>query len=156
MERYAYYPTEFGYIKIGCTPDAVTALTFVQHPEGESQPMPLTDIVFRQVRDYLDGGRQSFDFPYILRGTAFQQKVWKALLEIPYGETRTYGEIAAAIGSPKACRAVGMANRRNPIWIVVPCHRVVGAGGSLTGYAGGLAMKEALLQLERKNRTVKR
>ena len=107
MERYAYYPTEFGYIKIGW-------------------------------------------------GTAFQQKVWKALLEIPYGETRTYGEIAAAIGSPKACRAVGMANRRNPIWIVVPCHRVVGAGGSLTGYAGGLAMKEALLQLERKNRTVKR
>ncbi len=156
MENCAYYPTEFGYIKIGCTPEAVTALTFVQHPEGESRPTPLSDAAFRQVRDYLDGGRQSFDFPYILRGTAFQQKVWKALLEIPYGETRTYGEIAAAIGSPKACRAVGMANRRNPIWIVVPCHRVVGAGGSLTGYAGGLAMKEALLQLERKNRTVKR
>jgi methylated-DNA-[protein]-cysteine S-methyltransferase len=84
----------------------------------------------------------------IPKGTEFQQKVWAALCEIPYGETRTYGEIAAAIGSPKAARAVGMACNRNPVWITIPCHRVVGSNGSLTGYAGGLEMKKFLLELE--------
>ena len=84
------------------------------------------------------------------QGTPFQQQVWAALQQIPYGETKTYQEIATAIGNPKASRAVGAANGRNPIWIVVPCHRVVGAHGALTGYAGGLEMKQALLALERK------
>ena len=87
------------------------------------------------------------------KGTEFQQKVWKALQEIPYGETRTYGEIAAAIGNPKAARAVGMANNKNPIGIIIPCHRVVGANGKLVGYAGGMEKKEFLLELERNNST---
>ncbi|MBR2062235.1 MAG: methylated-DNA--[Anaerotignum sp.] len=84
------------------------------------------------------------------KGTEFQQKVWKALTEIPYGETRTYGEIAAAVGNPKAARAVGMANNKNPIGIIIPCHRVVGANGKLVGYAGGMEKKAFLLELERK------
>ena len=93
---------------------------------------------------------RDFDFPYLLRGTEFQQRVWRALCAIPYGETRTYGEVAAAVGSPGAARAVGMANHRNPILIAVPCHRVIGADGSLVGYGSGLDMKEALLRLEKK------
>ena len=88
--------------------------------------------------------------PVHLSGTAFQRKVWAALREIPYGETATYGEIAARIGNPRACRAVGTANHNNPISIVVPCHRVIGADGGLTGYGGGLAVKAYLLALERK------
>ncbi|MBC8571359.1 methylated-DNA--[protein]-cysteine S-methyltransferase [Zongyangia hominis] len=102
----------------------------------------------RELDEYFAGERRRFSLPLAPKGTPFQQKVWAALLEIPYGETRTYGQIAAAIGQPTACRAVGMANNKNPIAIVVPCHRVVGANGSLTGYAGGLSVKEKLLQLE--------
>jgi len=110
----------------------------------------LTDLVFQQVTEYLNGRRRDFDFPYVLWGTEFQQRVWRALCAIPYGETRTYGEVAAAVGSPKAARAVGMANHRNPILIAVPCHRVIGADGRLVGYGSGLDMKEALLRLEKK------
>ena len=93
-----------------------------------------------------------FDLPLRMQGTPFQQKVWAALREIPYGETRSYGQIAAQVGNPKAGRAVGMANNRNPIAIIVPCHRVIGANGSLTGYAGGLNVKQELLALERRTR----
>ena len=103
-----------------------------------------------QISEYLAGQRRVFDFPYILSGTPFQKQVWRALCDIPYGETRSYKQIAEAIGNPKACRAVGMANHCNPIMIVVPCHRVVGVSGKLTGYAGGLEMKSVLLALERK------
>ncbi|MBR0104378.1 MAG: methylated-DNA--[Firmicutes bacterium] len=104
-----------------------------------------------QLEEYFEGKRKTFSIPVKLEGTPFQLKVWETLLEIPYGETRTYGEIAKAIGSPKAARAVGMANNKNPVCIIVPCHRVVGAGGALVGYAWGLEMKERLLELERKN-----
>ena len=102
--------------------------------------------------EYLDGKRKEFDFPYKMIGTEFQKKVWHALTKIPYGETRTYKEIATAVGNPKASRAVGMANNRNPIFIVVPCHRVIGANGKLVGYAGGLDMKDALLSLEKSHK----
>lgn len=88
--------------------------------------------------------------PLSLEGTAFQRADWAALCEIPYGETRSYGQIAARLGNPKACRAVGMANHRNPVAVLVPCHRVVGKNGSLTGYAGGLDVKEGLLALEKR------
>lgn len=101
-----------------------------------------------QLTEYFSGDRTEFDLPLSLHGTEFQQKVWNALREIPYGETRTYKEIAEIVGSPKGCRAVGMANNRNPIAIVIPCHRVIGNNGSLTGYAGGLELKEYLLELE--------
>ena len=102
-----------------------------------------------QLRDYFAGSLQVFDLDIRLDGTEFQRRVWAALLEIPYGETRSYGQIATRIGQPTACRAVGLANGRNPISIVVPCHRVIGASGALVGYGGGVPNKRALLDLER-------
>lgn len=110
--------------------------------------------VREQLAAYFASQLTVFDLPLELRGTDFQRRVWAALRAIPYGETRTYGELAAAIGAPSASRAVGLANGRNPISIVVPCHRVVGAGGSLTGYAGGVDRKRALLDLEARPRAV--
>lgn len=101
-----------------------------------------------QLREYFAGERDRFDLPLAPRGTAFQLRVWEALREIPYGETATYGEIAATIGKPSASRAVGAANGRNPIGVVVPCHRIIGADGTLTGYGGGLDRKAWLLNLE--------
>jgi methylated-DNA-[protein]-cysteine S-methyltransferase len=102
----------------------------------------------RQLSEYFAGARHSFDLPLRLEGTVFQQRVWHALTEIPYGETWSYGQLARRIGNPNASRAVGLANGRNPISIVVPCHRVIGADGSLTGYGGGLARKQWLLAHE--------
>ena len=112
-------------------------------------PNALTQLVFRQLDEYFAGTRKTFDFPYRLHGTPFQEAVWAALREIPYGETRSYKDIAEAIGHPKAFRAVGMANHANPIFIAIPCHRVIGASGSLVGYGGGPEMKRALLELEK-------
>lgn len=102
----------------------------------------------RELKEYLAGGRREFDFPLDLRGTPFQVQCWRALLEIPYGETRTYADIARSVGRPQAFRAVGMANNRNPIAIVVPCHRVIASDGTLCGYGGGLDVKRKLLELE--------
>jgi len=109
----------------------------------------LTDTAAAQLLEYFTGARRSFDLPLDSYGTSFQKTVWKALQDIPYGETRSYKQVAQAIGNPKACRAVGMANNKNPIWIIIPCHRVIGADGSLTGYGGGLDMKKRLLLLEK-------
>jgi methylated-DNA-[protein]-cysteine S-methyltransferase len=103
-----------------------------------------------QLDAYFAGELTDFDLELDLRGTDFQQRVWKALLTVPYGETRSYGEIAEQIGAPGSARAVGLANGRNPIAIIVPCHRVIGANGSLTGYGGGLERKQALLELEKR------
>ena len=102
----------------------------------------------RQLAEYFAGERKRFDLPLDFNGTEFQKQVWSALLTIPFGETRSYAEIARMIGRPAACRAVGAANGKNPISIVAPCHRVIGANGTLTGFAGGLKAKEYLLQLE--------
>lgn len=102
----------------------------------------------QQLYEYFKGLRKEFDLPLNPQGTVFQKKVWKALQEIPYGEVRTYGQIAGAVGSPKGARAVGMACHNNPILIMIPCHRVIGANGSLTGFGCGLDMKEKLLKLE--------
>ncbi|HEY8349152.1 MAG TPA: methylated-DNA--[protein]-cysteine S-methyltransferase [Clostridia bacterium] len=110
---------------------------------------PLIKEASRQLNEYLDGNRKVFDIPLVLEGTPFQKAVWQALLEIPYGETRSYGEIAERIGNPKAARAVGMANNRNRIAVFVPCHRVIGADGRLVGYAGGVDIKKKLLDLEK-------
>ncbi len=101
-----------------------------------------------QLEDYAAGRRRSFDIPIRLHGSPFEQRVWQALQAIPFGETRSYGQLAATLGDPNLSRAVGRANGANPISILVPCHRVIGGNGSLTGYAGGLAMKERLLRLE--------
>ena len=105
--------------------------------------------VSMQLDEYFRGARKNFDLPLNPAGTEFQRKVWDALLAIPYGETRTYREIAEAAGCPKGFRAVGMANNKNPIAIIIPCHRVIGSNGKLVGYASGLGRKEALLALER-------
>ncbi|NLU35896.1 MAG: methylated-DNA--[protein]-cysteine S-methyltransferase [Clostridiales bacterium] len=102
----------------------------------------------RQLQEYFAGNRKKFDLPLAPEGTSFQLKVWKALQSIPYGETRSYKDIAIAVGSPKATRAVGMANNRNPIAIIIPCHRVIGSNGKLVGYGGGMHVKEFLLNLE--------
>ena len=130
---------------------ALTALDFL--PEGAQvaagDDTPLLRQVKAQLTAYFAGELQAFDLPIKPRGTDFQQKVWQRLVNIPYGETRSYGQIAREIGQPGASRAVGQANNRNPIAIVVPCHRVVGASGSMTGYGGGLPRKEALLELEK-------
>jgi methylated-DNA-[protein]-cysteine S-methyltransferase len=103
----------------------------------------------RQLEEYFAGHRQVFDLPLALHGTAFQRRVWDALLGIGYGETVTYGQLAGQLGQPTAARAVGLANGRNPVSIIVPCHRVIGSDGSLTGYGGGLPNKRRLLDLER-------
>jgi O-6-methylguanine DNA methyltransferase len=115
---------------------------------------PLLDEAARQLRAYFAGEAREFHLPLDMRGTDFQRRVWQELIAIPYGETRGYGQIAAAIGSPKAVRAVGAANGANPIPIVVPCHRVVGAAGNLVGYGGGLALKRRLLELEQRTLTL--
>lgn len=117
-------------------------------PLQEAQQHPVLEETARQLREYFAGTRNRFDLELDFAGTAFQKKVWHALLTIPFGETRTYTQIAAQIGSPKAVRAVGAANGRNPISIVTPCHRVIGASGALTGFAGGLEAKQYLLSLE--------
>jgi methylated-DNA-[protein]-cysteine S-methyltransferase len=103
----------------------------------------------RQLSEYFAGERKEFDFPLAPEGTEFQRAVWKRLQEIPYGQTISYGELARRVGNPKASRAVGAANGKNPIPIVIPCHRVIGADGKLTGFGGGLPIKEALLAIER-------
>ena len=109
---------------------------------------PLLQECVRQLRAYFDGSLTGFDLPLNPQGTPFRKKVWAALQEIPYGETRSYGQLAEMVGQPRAVRAVGGANHHNPIAILIPCHRVIGADGSLTGYGGGMDKKEFLLRLE--------
>ncbi|MEC0248822.1 methylated-DNA--[protein]-cysteine S-methyltransferase [Paenibacillus chitinolyticus] len=139
-------------IEFGSGPEAVRKLeqwTDRWIPGGTVVPSPggLREIR-EQLEEYFSGQRRSFDLAFDLRGTEFQLRVWKALLSVPYGATASYKDIAAAIGSPQAVRAVGGANNRNPVPIVIPCHRIIGAGGQLVGYGGGLPVKTALLELE--------
>lgn len=147
-----FYQTSIGQIGIADNGDAITQITF----DNEKIPVdalvketPLIKTAAQQIKEYLTGKRKLFDTPITAKGTPFQQLVWEALQAIPYGETRSYREIAESIGKPKACRAVGMANNRNPIALVIPCHRVIGANGKLVGYGGGLDIKEKLLHLEK-------
>ncbi|MDH6354242.1 methylated-DNA-[protein]-cysteine S-methyltransferase [Dysgonomonas sp. PH5-45] len=115
----------------------------------QEKETPLLKETIKQLQEYFDGKRKTFKVPLNLKGTDFQKQVWNALLNIPYAETRSYKDIAEAIGNPKASRAIGLANNRNPISIIIPCHRVIGANGSLTGYAGGLSAKQTLLDIEK-------
>jgi len=117
-------------------------------PEWRESAAGAVGEAVRQLREYFKGGRTEFDLPLQPEGTAFQLKVWRSLQEIPYGKTWSYGELAKRIGNPKASRAVGAANGANPLPIVIPCHRVIGADGTLTGFGGGLPTKKALLDLE--------
>ena len=154
METIFFYDTPVGKLSIGEENGCITHVTWSKIPQ--EYILEETELILKcknQLEEYFAGKRRNFDLPLVPKGTEFQQKVWKALTEIPYGETRTYGEIAAAVGNPKAARAVGMANNKNPIGIIIPCHRVVGANGKLVGYAGGMEKKEFLLELERNNST---
>ena len=150
MKRFVVVQSPVGDLTLTEENGALTGLYFGRRSlEGEEGLTALLERASRQLEEYFAGKRKQFDLPLSLRGTEFQRQGWAALRDIPYGETRSYGQIAQAVGRPKAVRAVGMANHRNPISIIVPCHRVVGADGSLTGYGGGLENKKFLLALER-------
>ncbi|NNC77386.1 MAG: methylated-DNA--[protein]-cysteine S-methyltransferase [Woeseiaceae bacterium] len=151
---YCYFDTPIGELLLAGDDEALTMIGF---PQGKMRREPEPDWIFnekpfanaiRQLNEYFAGERTTFDLPLRLSGTEFQLLVLEELQRIPYGETTSYGNIASRIGRPKAVRAVGAANGRNPIPIIVPCHRVIGAGGDLTGFGGGLGTKEALLRLE--------
>ena len=143
------YETALGSVTFVEEDGALLAITTQHTYEGERLETPLIQEAYRQLTEYLIGVRKCFDLPLNPRGTEFQQQVWKALCDIPYGGTRSYKQIAEAIGNPKAVRAVGMANNRNPLLIVIPCHRVIGANGKLVGYGAGIEKKEYLLKLEK-------
>lgn len=140
--------TAIGPLTVTEIDGAITGIDFQSGYENK-QTSELIEKTFAQLDDYFAGRLNEFNLPLAPDGTAFQLSVWNALRKIPYGETRTYKEIAEAIGNPKSVRAVGMANNRNPIVIIIPCHRVIGSNGKLVGYRGGLDVKEKLLELER-------
>jgi methylated-DNA-[protein]-cysteine S-methyltransferase len=148
--------TPVGRLRLVAGDDGVAAILWEKDPPARVPlamtpargPHPVLAETERQLAEYFAGARTTFDLPLAPTGTPFQRKVWQALLTIPFGETRSYGEIAAQIGNPTAVRAVGAANGKNPISIVAPCHRVIGASGKLTGFAGGLETKAFLLALE--------
>lgn len=145
-----------GKLKLVANDEALVAILWEKEKLGRvrleqmeiSAKHPVLIKTENQLKEYFAGKRKVFDLPLALIGTSFQQTVWNELRQIPFGETRSYGELAIKIGSPKASRAVGAANAKNPISIVVPCHRVIGKNGKLTGFAGGLGTKEILLKLE--------
>ena len=145
------YETILGPVTFVEEDGALLAISTHRSFEGMVQETGLIKEAHLQFSEYLKGERKEFDIPFRMKGTKFQKQVWTALCEIPYGETRSYKQIAEAIGNPKAVRAVGMANNQNPLLVLVPCHRVIGSNGQLVGYAGGLDKKEFLLRLENPN-----
>lgn len=145
---YYIYDTPAGVITITASGKAITGITFGTSAAGEKLETELIKKAHVQLSEYFEGKRKSFDVPLEPKGTAFQKKVWEALCAVDYGTTKSYKDIATACGNDKACRAVGMANNKNPIAILIPCHRVIGSDGSLVGYGGGLDIKQKLLDLE--------
>ncbi|ASW44139.1 methylated-DNA--[protein]-cysteine S-methyltransferase [Clostridium isatidis] len=145
------YETVIGEITIIDNGEAIIELDFGNNlnKDIEIKETELIKKAKKQLDEYFNGERKEFNLPLELKGTEFQRKVWKALINIPYGRTKTYKEIAIEVGNEKACRAVGMANNKNPIAIIIPCHRVIGSNNKLVGYAGGLELKEKLLSLEK-------
>ena len=150
---FCLFDTPVGQMALAGEGDAISRLYLpgLPLPRLASRETPLLARGREELLEYLAGARRDFDLPLAPQGTPFQQRVWAALREIPYGQTRSYRELALAAGSPRGYRAVGMANHRNPIPILIPCHRVVGADGSLTGYGGGLEAKQFLLELEKRH-----
>ena len=151
MAHSASYSFPIGSLTVGYENDTVISLKISENSDVSGVSSLFSDQVALELQEYFDGKRTRFTFPLCLDGTDFQKAVWQALLGIPYGQTRTYSQIAAAIGRPKASRAVGIACSKNPVWIAVPCHRVIGKNNTLTGYAGGLDLKQKLLNLEKVN-----
>lgn len=150
MSQTAYYKIKQFNIKISYNDKAITQVDFFENLDEikNSKTSILSELAHKQLCEYFDKKRQIFELPLELNGTSFQKKVWNALSEIPYAQTRSYKEIATFIGNKNASRAVGHANNKNPIAIIIPCHRVIGSSGKLVGYAGGLEIKKALLELE--------
>ncbi len=153
---YMYMDSPVGVLKLVAHDQALVAVMWDNEDHKrvrlaelvEDRQHPMLHKVKQQLQEYFAGQRQQFDLPLDFQGTAFQQQVWQALLSIPYGETRSYKEIAVQLGNEKAVRAVGAANGKNPISIIAPCHRVIGSSGALVGFAGGLDKKQILLSLE--------
>ena len=149
---FCYYDSPIGMLCIISNENGIIGIQFAFDGKNRldmvEAKIPLLEEAVRQLSEYFAGRRKEFSLPLDLQGTDFQLRTWNALRDIPYGETRTYKQIAEAIDCPKGCRAVGLANNRNPIPIIVPCHRVIGANGDLIGYAGGLDIKKRLLDIE--------
>lgn len=158
MEYWNTYETKIGTLIIVENENRIsrieTVKTNIEYTKGKKVETKLIKKAYEQISEYLEGKRKEFTLPLLIKGTKFQEKVWNALLQIPYGETRTYGEIAKQIGNEKASRAVGGANHNNKVMIVVPCHRVIGSNKKLVGYVGGLDIKETLLKLEQQNKYI--
>lgn len=148
MINYDYLETSIGLMEIVCEDEFLIGLKLVLEKNHNECENKTSKEVKSQILEYLNGSRKSFTVPFKLNGTDFQKKVYEVTLKIPYGSTKTYGEIANSIGNPKSMRAVGMALGKNPIWIIMPCHRVIGKNNKLTGYTGGIDKKLALLKLE--------
>jgi O-6-methylguanine DNA methyltransferase len=152
--HYSFYDSPVGSLTLGVSARGLSLIDLRgAPPQSDARTSwiasePHTDAYLAQLREYFAGTRRQFTLPLDLRGTDFQLRCWRALLDIPYGETRTYADLARAVGSPKGFRAVGAANHDNPVPIVVPCHRVIASDGGLCGFGGGLQMKRALLELE--------
>ena len=154
MKKLFYYETKIGKLGIAEEHGFVTNIYFMNQKQPLDSKLYETEVLqetHKQLVEYFDGKRQDFDIPINPRGTDFQQQVWCELLKIPYGETRSYKDIALALGNDRASRSVGNANNKNPIPIIIPCHRVIGADNKLVGYAGGVEIKNFLLQLESRN-----
>lgn len=153
MKNLFIYETMVRDIGIGDNGEAITDVFFGKVYNINDFTVRETELIklaYEQIMDYFNGKSKRFNLPLYIEGTEFQKNVWKALMTIPYGETRSYKEIGELVGRPKAARAVGMANNKNPISIIIPCHRVIGSNGKLVGYGGGLKVKEELLNLEKK------
>lgn len=144
---YYGYDTKIGRIYITAEDNYVTGISCKKNDEEEKET-PLIKKTIQQLTEYFEGQRKTFDLPLKIDGTEFQKRTWLELTKIPYGKTISYKELAKAVGNEKACRAVGMANNKNKIMIIIPCHRVIGSNGDLTGYAGGVNIKKQLLDLE--------
>jgi methylated-DNA-[protein]-cysteine S-methyltransferase len=156
MEFIYSFSSPLGFLIIKSDGQSITEICFSETEIQETKTCKVLEDCKEQLENYFSGKVLVFDLPLRAEGTEFQQKVWNELLKIPYGETITYMELAERLGDPKAIRAVGTANGRNPVAIIIPCHRVIGAGNKLTGYAGGIGRKRKLLELEMKYNPTKR
>lgn len=156
MQYQISFNSPIGFLILKSDGQAITAASFSENDLQEQNSCAVLESCKVQLNDYFLGNLRTFDLPLSPEGTEFQQKVWTELLKIPYGETITYMEMAFRLGDPKCIRAAGTANGRNPIAVIIPCHRVIGAGNKLTGYAGGIWRKKVLLELEMKHNPTKR
>ncbi|PAB61074.1 methylated-DNA--[protein]-cysteine S-methyltransferase [Anaeromicrobium sediminis] len=150
-EYYSYYESELGTVEIITSDDSVLSIMFVEEKKEETEKPEILKEALVQIKEYFEGNRKEFHLKIDFVGTDFQKKVWNELLNIPYGQVVSYKDIAVRIGNEKAVRAVGTTNGKNKISIVVPCHRVIGSNGKLTGYAGGVHRKDWLLNHEKKS-----